>query len=122
MPVVGLLEKIDSDAERFLQKRLSRVPPENTDADANVRWGQSGSDPSIASPQVSVTIYPPSTDPDPESDFSELVYYEVSRSEQEIKVVNPDDEEQFVMVKRISSITFSGPDGRGRRFVLNWPS
>jgi hypothetical protein len=48
------------------------------------------------------------------------VYSEIRRETEEVRVENPDDEDQYVMVERIKSIDFSTPDGWTARFVLKW--
>lgn len=121
MPVIGFT-RINEAPERVLQDKLSRVPPENQDADAYIRWGQSGSDPTFQPRIITITPWP--NDPTDPTDPTKKIYTynEIAREEVEVKVVNPDDDQQYVMVKRLKTVTFSSPDGIDRKFVLNWPT
>ncbi len=110
--------------ERRLAKQLSRIPPENEDLAANVRWGGPGD---IGQPipwsyiSWNKNEAEPGTDEDPQRQELTLEYREVSRETDKVKVENPDDKEIYVMVERIKSITFStSSDGNQRKFVLKW--
>lgn len=121
MPVVGFSYLVDI-AQKVLQDTISRVPPENEDADAYIRWGSAGSDPSIVERQIIISPFPDDEEDEEDPEDPTLIYTEIARTEVEVKVVNPDDEEQYVMVKRLSNVTFSSPDGKNRKFVFNWPT
>lgn len=43
---------------------------------------------------------------------------ELSRTSSEVRVENPDDASQYVMVKRVTSLTLRGPDGSTHVFTL----
>lgn len=109
-------------AERRLAKRLSRIPPENEDLAANVRWGGPGD---MGQP-IPWTYYSwprdqPEPDDEPEPQELTINYNEVSRETDEVRVENPDDKEIYVMVERIKSITFStSADRTQRKFILKW--
>jgi hypothetical protein len=51
-----------------------------------------------------------------------LEYDEVDRLETLVRVENPDDPDQYVMVARIEKILFQGPDGRYHQFNYNHPA
>ena len=51
-----------------------------------------------------------------------VIYTEVARKTSDVRVENPDAADQYVIVRRITEITFSGTDSRNHRFVLNWPT
>lgn len=51
----------------------------------------------------------------PADDIPEFVYRELGRRVTEVRVENPDDPDQFVIVERIDEILF---DGKGRRLRL----
>lgn len=59
---------------------------------------------------------PEKTDPPPEVQV--LEFTEVQRNVSEKRIENPDDPEDFVDVEVIDDITFAGPDGIFRRFIL----
>lgn len=91
-----------SAAERVLQKALARVKPDD-DGEADFRFGKAANfNPPTQPTRPSTTVNWPddeeTTDPGPE--FVLIDYDEVARDEEEIRVENPDDSEQYVMVKR----------------------
>ena len=113
-----------SYAERRLATKLSRIPPENEDLAANVRWGGPGD---IGQPIPWSYISwnknepEPGTGEGPERQELTINYNEVSRETDKVRVENPEDKEIYVMVERIKSITFStSGDGNQRKFVLKW--
>lgn len=55
-------------------------------------------------------------DPDPVPTFT---FSEINRQQSDVRITNPDDPEDFVIVKRASSIQFNGPDGK---YVFNYQS
>ncbi len=48
-----------------------------------------------------------------------VVEREVARTEVEVRVKNPDNEDQFVDVERVTSITVRGSDGITRQILYN---
>lgn len=58
------------------------------------------------------------TDDDDNDDVEEQ-YSETGRSTSDVKVENPDDPDQFVIVQQIQSMAFSGPGGRKIRFQFS---
>lgn len=65
-------------------------------------------------------------DADPQEDDQQpsgaLIYREVRRAAFPIRIENPDDPDQYVIVSRIYAIVFDGPDGRQRTFILDHPA
>jgi hypothetical protein len=89
----------------------ARRKPVESDGDlAILTWG---GEISLNDPASSgFSINNPGTGPqDTKAERKTRVYTEVSRATKVIRVTNPDDESQYVDVERITSITFSGPDG-----------
>ena len=122
MPVPVLSYALfESVSERRLQKRISRVPPENEDLAANVRWGSGGTTPEPV-PWNFITFDEDDAEPEePEPEEQTITYDEVSRETEDIRVENPDDPEIYVMVTRIKTITFSSSEnGVQRTFKLSW--
>lgn len=116
--------------DAVLQRLIDRRPPEADSGEANIRWGapstfgfQKGN--IGIGPEVIIN-WPDPEDPEEPDEAPEEVtldFTEVARTEtEERRVENPDDEDQYVMVKDVSVIVFSGPDlrpetmlGRGGR-------
>ena len=123
MPVLSRRYFESEPAERRLAQKLSRIPPENRDDEATVRWGVTGT---LESPvTTSYTSWPRNEpeppDEEPDRQPSTLTYTEQSRETEEVKVTSEDDPDVFVTVERITSITFrSSHDGISRKFVLKW--
>lgn len=88
-----------------------RNPVPESDGDlAILTWGGEISLNDPASSGFSISN--PGTGPqDTQAERKARVYTEVSRATKVARVTNPDDESQYVDVERITSITFSGPDG-----------
>lgn len=54
-----------------------------------------------------------------EEEDQENVYTEEGRSVSKIKVASEDDEDTFIMVEVVNTITMSGPNGKTFKFVFN---
>lgn len=121
------LEKItrQSAAETILQRALARVPPEG-DGEAHFRFGRAAKfdqTPQQSGPSIRVEYPDENQQPadDPSNDIVVLDFDEIDREEEEIRVENPDDAEQYVMVKRVTRILFQGrADGIYRRFNFKY--
>lgn len=109
---------------------LDRVPPPpkpdpDTPEIVHARWGGEGN----ASFNVRGSpAPPPDPEPDPEPDPSVVIdFEEVAREEELIRVENPADAAQYVMVADILNITFRPPAALKRppeelwRYVLHKP-
>jgi hypothetical protein len=103
-----------------------RKPLPGEDGEAFISWGASSRfiRPNLSEPLRSDTSLGEGgfkiTWPKDEEEEEKTVrqYSEISRETETIRVENPDDEEQYVMVERINTIDFSSPDGSTVRFIL----
>ncbi len=114
----------DDGGDRFLARLLARRLPEDADAEAEVRWGKASNfiaqmEGQAYLPTVTIINLPgyPTDDDEPE-DLPVLDWYEQERTISEVRVENPDDEDQYVIVERIETITFQTAEGR--RVRLNF--
>lgn len=117
----------DFESPRILAIRARRKALEEEDDDSEILWGRPTN--SFSSDSVDATtdklqyyIVSSPSNRDPNRQKTTRVYTEVSRTNQTVRVVNPEDEEQYVDVERVVSITFSGPDGNYVRFDLKPPA
>ena len=94
-----------------------RRPPEGALGDAVLRWGRACNFRISAVPNLTTIVNWPTQPEDEEADPG-LIFTETERQTTTVRVENPDDSEQFVDVERIDQITFLGPDGIARTFVL----
>ncbi len=92
-------------------------PPEGASGDAVLRWGRASNFPISAKATTSTIVSWP-TQPEDEEEDEGLIYNETERQTTTVRIENPDDSTQFVDVERIDQITFLGPDGVARTFVL----
>jgi hypothetical protein len=122
------LEKIVRFAEspRILALRARRTAREEDRSDDSlIRWGRpSEYGTPTQTPEESrggVTIVNSTPKKDPQQDKRELLYEEIERTTQKVRVRNPADRDQYVDVARITSILFQGPDGRRHRFNCKPP-
>ncbi len=105
-------------------QRIPRRRPPGATGDAVLRWGRpgdfqfsAGAIPPAATQPIFIIL--PGGD-EGEDDLEEgLVFTELSRETTTVRISNPADAGDFVDVERIDRITFDGPDGRRRTFVLN---
>ena len=114
----------DNDGATFLARLLARKPSEDQGAEAHVRWGKASS--FVAAlrgrqflPSVQIVNWPDF--PDNEDDDKEQPvkdWFELSRETSDVRVENPDDSEQYVIVQRVEKITFQTPEGE--RIRLNF--
>lgn len=105
------------------------IPPEPEDEEAFARWGGTENidpDDQSAGAQAIINNYrfpaPNNDDEDDKEDDPQVTYTytEVNRKTETVRVENPDDSDQYVMVERITEITFkSSHDKFLRKFVLN---
>ncbi len=109
-------------ADLILQNLLRPRPPENEDNEAELCWG--GESDFTENPPAVVYTKPPTPDnSDGDSgaptNVSMITFTEMSRKVTKIRVENPDDSEQYVMVEDATEITFrSDRDNILRRFVF----
>lgn len=105
----------------------AREPLPGEDDEAFISWGAPSRfiQPQITQPVTSSTSFGGGlrvTWPDDEKKQKKEIereYTELSREVETIKITNPDDASQYVMVERISEIKFRAPDGSTAVFKLN---
>ncbi|MBB2841263.1 UNVERIFIED_ORG: hypothetical protein GGE64_005045 [Rhizobium etli] len=114
----------DNDGERFLARLLARKPSEDQDAEAQVRWGKASDFVQALSgrkflPSIQIINWPdfPGNDEDEEEE-PVIDWHELARTTSDVRVENPDDSEQYVIVQRVETITFQTPEGE--RIRLNF--
>ncbi|RUW79622.1 hypothetical protein [Mesorhizobium sp. M2A.F.Ca.ET.067.02.1.1] len=113
-----------NDGESVLKRALSKIKPDQG-GEAHTRFGKASRF-TLTSPdqktQPSVTIiWPDDNNKNDEPKEIHISEYDwVSRCWETIRVENPDDSEQYVMVKNIYRIVFQGRDD-GRFIALNLP-
>ncbi len=93
-----------------------RRRPEGATGDAIIRWGRASNFPVSAKTTLRTVVNWP-TAPEDEEDLG-LIFTETERQTTTVRIENPLDSTQFVEVERIDQITFLGPDGLARTFVL----
>jgi len=90
--------------EDLLQRYVEQRPPENQDAVANIRWGKKstfgflGGNFQIA-PTVIIHYY---TDPGDDDELQIDWHDQVAVDTEDVRVENPDDEEQYVIDQRMT--------------------
>ncbi len=104
--------------------RIPRSRPPGATGTAVLRWGAVGDFQAAAGGTGiavrDVIINFPAGGDEAEDDFVDgLVFTEKSRETTTVRITNPLDTDDFVDVERIDKISFDGPDGRVRTFVLN---
>lgn len=109
-------------AQRVLQRAIDSRPPERDNSDTDIRWG-AASRFEISHPEQptnpSVVVGGGSTGPDeePATPPGILVFTEVEKYVEEVRIENPEDPEQYVDTTRRVWSLFLGPDGLYRQFV-----
>lgn len=109
-----------SRRDAVLQRLIDRRPPEADPSLPNIRWGRPStfgfSKSGGWAPAPPVTIIYPEPDPETPEEVPEEItidFVETTREEtEERRVENPDDPDQYVMVKDVTVIVFKGPDLR----------
>lgn len=107
-----------------LKRAISRVKPDEG-GDAHFRFGKASRFTAVTpeqstNPGVTVTWPPDDSNKDDEPKEIHIIEYdEVFRQTETLRVENPDDAEQYVMVKNVLRIIFQGrDDGLFRGFNL----
>ncbi|RWB85908.1 MAG: hypothetical protein EOQ52_20365 [Mesorhizobium sp.] len=113
-----------SGGDSVLKRALSKVKPDEG-GEAHFRFGKASSfslvDPTTqrTSPSVSYNWPDDGNQDDEPKEFHIIEYDEVSRCWETIRVENPDDPEQYVMVRNTLRVVFVGrDDGLYRAFNL----
>ena len=144
MRIGGASQARYDESQRILERLVLAKPPES-DADANIRWGKPSDFDLVGGgsgrQQPTITIIWP---PDPECDETGSsttnnscvqtltpaceeapvfnTFTEVCRITEDVRVENPDDSDQYVIVQRIKQIVFQGGSGSYYVYTLNPPS
>ena len=105
-----------------MQRIRARRPPEREDSETSDRFGRPSrfqiTDPEQpTNPSYVVQPRNPDDPEEPEEPPQLLVYREVQKELEEVRVENPDDPEQYIITKRRLWSLFLGPDGLYRQFV-----
>lgn len=103
-------------------RRIPRRRPPGASGEATLRWGRpsrfqftSGG----GSTQPRFTVLPPGDEAEEDAAALGLIFTETDRQTTTVRIFNPQDANDFVDVERIDRISFTGPDGVIRTFVLN---
>lgn len=111
-PVFNLYHPKPADLVRpfvvspFLQKVIDSRPPKDDESEAELRWGKAANftqvdPPANTNPRVVAVNFPDDTKDDGKNDnFPLLQCDEVYRKTEDVRVENPDDSEQYVIVRR----------------------
>lgn len=113
--------------QRLLDRLKAKRRKPGAEAEASITWGQASQFETVKGyPDVYLRTsgdQPQQQDDGTTSNEPDVpqtrTYTELGRTVETVRVENPDDSTQYVMVDRIKSITFSAPDGTPVRFVLN---
>ncbi len=109
-------------------QRIPRRRPLGATGEATLRWGATGDfqfaagrGGAFAVRQPIFTFLPQGDDAEDEDGGAAegLIFTETGRKTTTLRITNPVDSAQFVDVERIDRISFQGPDGVIRTFVLN---
>lgn len=109
-----------------LNRILAKVPAKDTSGDADFRFGKASrftltTPDQKTNPGMTVTWPPDDPADDPKDGIVIDDFDYVDRSVEKIKVVNPDDDEQYVIVERILKVMFvDRTTGRYKRFNFDW--
>lgn len=109
-------------AGREQVRRIPRRRPPGAVGDAVLRWGAPSNFQFLSDGGTTQPIYNILPGGDEEARDDEalgLVFTETERQVSVVRVSNPLDAADFVDVERIDQISFLGPDGLIRTFVLN---
>lgn len=129
----GSVERIVRPFELTSVLADDRVPPpeEDPEEETEVRWGKASqfaysiTDPDEQLNSGGMQVNPTDdegNEEEPPEPASALIYQEVRRIAFPIRIENPDDSSQYVIVQRIYVIVFNGNDGLARTFILDHPS
>lgn len=120
-PIEVLVRPFQASDRILARRRPKEVEPENEDA--TITWGRAANFNLTATDSFTTIIINDGDEPDePEEPPSALVWTETYRATEDVRVENPDDSEQYVVVQRIREIWFVGPDGLTYIYRLNPPA
>ena len=103
----------DPYAQRVIRRLIARRPGDS-DSQASIRWGGPSRFEARAKTYPTVNFNSPENRDatTAEVDIPTLEFTEYSRIEEEVRVENPEDSDQYVIVARATEIQFQGPDLR----------
>jgi len=105
----------------LLDRMKARQLAPDEEAEAEIIWGQPTQFAALQpGTEPTVTINLPDEE-EPDEEEPDLQWQEVWREEEEVRVENPEDSEQYVIVANVVRIRFLGPDNRYHMFNLNPP-
>lgn len=108
-----------STAEGVLQRIINKRGPERDETDTDIRWGAAGDYPDDGGGPQIISPLPPEDDEDEPPGIIE--YDEYQRFTEDVRVENPDDASQYVIVQRVTRIIFVGrDDGLFRAFNFRY--
>jgi hypothetical protein len=124
---VSLISKsaVQRSAERRRPTPVRRIPrrrPSGAVGEAILRWGDPSAFQFISGGGTTQPIYDFLPGGDEEAEDDEALGLQFTETERQVTVVrvsNPEDAADFVDVERIDRISFLGPDGLIRTFILN---
>jgi hypothetical protein len=114
-----------SRGSTFLARLLARKPTEDQGAEAHVRWGKASRfvvqmKGERFLPSIQIVNWPDFPKNDEDEDEQPVIdWFEVSRETSDVRVENPDDSDQYVIVQRVEKITFQTPKGELIRLNFN---
>ena len=105
-------------------RRIPRRRPPGASGDATLRWGEPSDFQFSSRGGTRISIIQPTFTDLPQGDDDDiaadgLIFTETERETTTVRITNPQDANDFVDVERIDRISFLGPDGVIRTFVLN---
>lgn len=115
-----------SKAEEVLQRALAARPRVDDSGEADLRWGAKSRFELVDQSRFPTMRIRSSTNEDgqqtqePPPEVNVLDFNEVQRAVEEIRVENPEDSQQYVIVERVAWIIFNGPDGNYWRFNFKY--
>lgn len=121
---LGIFDSGNNGAD-VLKRALAKVKPDDG-GDAHFRFGKASrftltTPDQPTNPGVKVTWPPDDQQNDPKDGIVIDDFDYVDRSVEKIRVVNPDDAEQYVIVERILKVMFvDRQTGRYKRFNFDW--
>jgi len=105
-----------------LVRRIPRRRPPGASGEALLRWGKPSAFQFTSGggfTQPTINILPSGDEAEADDAALGLIFTETGRLTTIVRVSNPLDANDFVDVERIDRISFQGPDGVIRTFVLN---
>ena len=100
--------------ERILQRYRSAIPVPPEDDDTNITWGAPQDFEELGRPAFSIgwnVDYGDDENEDEDEDTpGTRTYREVGKDTEDVRVENPEDADQYVIVQRRKTSVFEGPD------------